>query len=223
MIRSKLAKYNEIKEMPNVLECLLNRPEGELSAYWDDLSFEDKPLFLELGCGRGEFTTALAAENKKACFIGIDIKGSRLWYGAKAAVSEGLDNVFFIRMQIDHIDMLFPPNSVDGIWLPFPDPHSKNPGKSAKRRLVSPVFLSKYRRIVKENAKLRLKTDDSGLYRYALSAIHSTGGKTLCALENLYDLQNDFPFAEEARRIQTAFERRYLRRGLAVKYIEFTL
>ncbi|MCL4162187.1 UNVERIFIED_CONTAM: hypothetical protein GTU68_051039, partial [Idotea baltica] len=132
---------------------------------WREQHFGNKaPLILELACGRGEYTLALAAHFKEQNFIGVDIKGARIWKGAKMALEQQLDNAAFLRTRIEQIELFFTPEEVDEIWITFPDPFLKK-GK-ANRRLTSASFLDRYRKILKKGGLLHLKTDDPTLYNF---------------------------------------------------------
>jgi tRNA (guanine-N7-)-methyltransferase len=221
LIHNKLTKYADIKQFTNVLECgFVKSPPLELSGSWADIPFHgDAPLVLELGCGRGEYSIAMAERSAEKNFIGIDIKGARLWFGAKAALEEGLGNVFFVRMQIEHINALFPRASVDEIWIPFPDPHTNHPSRDTKRRLTSPVFLNRYREVLKAGGIVHLKTDHRVFYEYSLETITRGGGNIISHTDDLYNSER----AGDTAGIKTAFEKRYTGRGIAIKYIEFSL
>lgn len=221
MIRHKLDKYAEIKNLPNVLECGgITYDPLVLEASWNDIPFRStKPLVLELGCGRGEYTISMAERLPQKNFIGIDIKGVRLWFGAKHALEQGLGNLMFIRMQIDHIDSFFPPKSVDEIWIPFPDPHTNHAIRNAKKRLTSPVFLNRYKNIIKDDGIFHLKTDHDKLYDYTLKILAETGAKVLFCSDDLYKSG----LSGEVTNIQTTFEKRYLKKNIPIKYIKFTL
>ncbi len=220
MIRNKIAKYEEIKLYPNYRESLLiTREPLILASYCRDMNYRPgAPKILELGCGKGEHTIDQAVMNPEADCTGIDIKGARLWTGLKNAAEKGLANAFFLRMQIDHIDAFFPEHSIREIWIPFPDPRSKQPGKNEKHRLVSPVFLERYRKILEPGGVIHLKTDHDGLYEYALDVIKNAGCRILKQTDDLYGSG----FSGPASRVQTTFEKRYLAEGIRIKYICFT-
>jgi len=187
---------------------------------WNEVFFRnDKPVILEVGCGKGEYTTGLARVFPGANFIGIDIKGDRIWKGAKEALSEGLHNVAYLRIQAEHINIFFGENEISGIWLTFPDPQPRK--ARTKKRLTSPWFLERYRKLLKPGSPIQLKTDDAGLYAYTLEVIaenkHSLSYHTA-------DLYNDphldsFPLKE----IQTFYERKFLKEGKPIHYIRFSL
>ena len=221
MIRKKIEKYTECKTLPNVIECGgITYDPLVLEASWNDIPFHrDLPLVLELGCGRGEYTVNMAARHVDKNFIGIDIKGVRLWFGAKLALEQNISNILFIRMQIDHIASFFPPKSIDEIWIPFPDPYTRHQSRTAKKRLTSAVFLDRYRSIMKDNGILHLKTDNSILYDYTLKTVAREGGNVLFCSDNLYEAGIDGDVTD----IQTTYEKRYLSQNIPIKYVKFML
>lgn len=222
MRANKLVKYAELKTFGNVFEFISNgNSEVADLSVWDALPLAKKNrLTVELGCGRGELTVAAAISASEAMHIGIDIKGARLWHGAKAAAELGLSNAAFIRMQIEDIAKLFPPLSVDEFWLPFPDPRSKSPGKNAKHRLVAPIFLRRYASIAKSGALLRLKTDDSALFDYALDSAASENLQLVRASRDIYA---DGILSGDSFAAQTKYERKYVLAGKAIMYACFQM
>lgn len=175
------------------------------------------PIFLELGCGKGEYTVGLAQKYPERNYIGVDIKGARMWRGAKTALEEKLANVAFVRTQIGSIRDYFAPQEVSGLWITFPDPHSAQARQN--KRLTSARFLNFYRPILKSDAVIHLKTDDTGLYEYTLEVIASQGHRLHFSTADLYLEAPE----QEAAGIQTFYEKMWLEQGKKIKYLQFSL
>ncbi|OGJ45461.1 hypothetical protein A3J23_01125 [Candidatus Peregrinibacteria bacterium RIFCSPLOWO2_02_FULL_48_14] len=198
MARRKLKHFEEMKKWTHVLEPALGES-GDLPGTWG------KSVILELGCGNGDYTLELAARFPSKIVVGVDIKGSRLWHGAKKALQSGLKNARFLRVRIEDLADFFAEAEIDEIWLPFPDPH---PTKgNAKRRLTFPRFLEIYRRLLKPRGFLHLKTDNEALFRYTLGILPGEGFE---AVEVLWDS----PPGE----VQTLYEKKYLEEGRIIQY-----
>lgn len=221
----KLKKFAEVAGFSNVFQTHLFPEDGEvfpLKGKWKTDYFKnDNPIILELGCGRGEYTVELARRFPGRNFIGMDIKGARLWKGAKAALEENLKNVAFIRNRIDFIETYFAPGEVNEIWIPFPDPY---PGKEQKR-LVAPPFIKRYRNIVPKGSVVHLKTDNPDLYEYALEQVKEHNYPLVCSSGNVYsDLKTlgaeRFTMLTE---IQTYYEKLFLTIGSKIHYVEFSI
>ena len=194
------------------------RADYKLKGRWHSGFFHnDHPLCLELGCGRGEYTVALGQRNPESNFLGVDIKGARMWRGAKTATEYGLKNVGFLRTRIEFITSLFGPGEVDEIWITFPDPQLKK-GRE-KKRLTSPVFLSLYARFLKPDGVIHLKTDSQALHEYTKSVIEANE-------LSLEECNNDIygtGLADEVLSVKTAYETRFLAEGLPITYLRFRL
>lgn len=221
----KLKKFAEVAEFPNVFQTHLFPEDGiffPLKDKWKTDYFKnDNPITLELGCGRGEYTVELARRFPQQNFIGMDIKGARLWKGAKAAITEKLKNVAFVRNRIDFIETYFAPGEIDEIWIPFPDPQ---PNKEQKR-LVAVPFIKRYRNIASQGALIHLKTDNQELYEYALEQVAEHKYPLLCSSANVYtDLKTlgaeRFALLTE---IQTYYEKLFLSKGSKIHYAEFSI
>ncbi|WP_242928212.1 tRNA (guanosine(46)-N7)-methyltransferase TrmB [Pontibacter vulgaris] len=217
MARTKLRKFNELAERENVIE-----PDdaqfGQLAGKWREEQFENNnPIVLELGCGRGEYTVGMGRLFPDKNFIGVDIKGSRIWKGSTMAIEEGLYNVAFLRLIIESIGSQFAEGEVDEIWITFPDPRPKD--RDIKRRLTSPRFLEIYKRILKPGGLVHLKTDNQCLYEYTLETLLERQAKNLICTADLYtsDLQN------HTMGIYTTYEKRYLEEGIPIKYLQFSM
>ncbi len=220
MPRNKIKRYAETENFPNVIYVkTLDYCSNELKKVWDPSYFKkEQDITVEFGCGKGDYTINLAKKYPDRNFIGIDIKGDRIWYGATEALAEKLDNVIFIRMQIENLDKFFPEDSISEAWITFPDPHQRT--LNGKRRLTSSRFLNMYRKILKKDSLIHLKTDNQILYDYTLESIQENSANLIECTDDLYTstLKN-----EELRTIQTKYENKYLLKGLTIKYILFSL
>lgn len=223
MARKKAHRYNEVETFPNVIkiypgdESVFEKMEKLRQAI---AGFEDN-IILELGCGKGEYTLGLARKHPDRYVIGIDVKSDRIWRGAKNASEEGLYNVFFARIRIESIPDFFHENTVDEIWIPFPDPQTGESSGNARKRLTSERFMDIYRKILKPGGSVHLKTDDDGLYHYSRDVIAATGACLLSHTEDLYSCEcPDLPECSTA--IQTTFEKKYLGKSRKIKYINFS-
>ncbi|MBX5439175.1 MAG: tRNA (guanosine(46)-N7)-methyltransferase TrmB [Thermoflavifilum sp.] len=210
MAHKKLIRFEEIKHFPNVLSF----PEG-MAGKWHAFFQNDFPIVLELGCGKGEYSLGLVRLHDRLNAIGVDVKGNRLWKGARTALDEQLNRIAFLRIQIEQLVLYFARNEVSAIWIPFPDPH---PRKSrAKKRLTHPRFLWQYQQILQPNGLIHLKTDSRELFEYTLEVIHQTGCKLFAIQENLPE------DAEGELGIQTYYERQHRAEGRPIHYLSFKL
>ena len=190
----------------------------ELKGKWNTFFKNEQPLVLELGCGKGEYTVGLAQRNPNKNYIGIDIKGARFWRGAKSAIEEKMENVAFLRTQIELIDLLFEENEVDEIWITFPDPQIKY--KRTKHRLTNPVFLKKYKHILKPKGVVHLKTDSEYMHGYTLGLLQGQGHEILYSNHDVYKNAGS---PAEVLEIQTFYENQYLDQGKPITYIQFRI
>lgn len=189
-----------------------------LKGHWcADFFGNDNPIVLELGCGRGEYTVALAERFPDCNFIGVDIKGARLWRGAKTATERQMPNVAFVRTRIEVIDSFFALGEVDGIWITFPDPQLNK--KRAKKRLTSPQFLARYARFLKPDGFIKLKTDSQHLHAYTRAVIEANALPLAACNADIYGSG----FADELLSIKTTYETRFLAEGLPITYLHFSL
>lgn len=220
--KNKLKRFRENEKFENVIQP--SREEltdnlFELKGKWSQEFFKnDNPIVLELGCGKGEYTVELARQNPGKNFIGIDIKGARFWRGAKTAIEEGLDNVAFIRTQIELIEHVFAVSEVSEIWITFPDPQIKY--KRTKHRLTNTEFLQRYKSILKEDGIMHLKTDSEFMHGYTLGLLHGEGHEILYAHHDIY--KNEYS-PKEVTGIQTFYEKQYLEKGKPITYIQFKI
>jgi tRNA (guanine-N7-)-methyltransferase len=212
--KDKIRRFAEIAGFPNVLQLVEGKP---MAGKWSRAFFKNtNPLVLELACGKGEYTVNLAQLFPDKNFIGIDYKGNRIWRGAKTATDEGIDNVGFLRIQIENITDYFLPGEVDEIWITFPDPQPQL--SREKKRLTSPRFLDMYRRILKPGAIMHLKTDNDGLHAYTADKIDELGLKKHIQTEDLYHSE----FADDVLSIKTYYERKYLKDNKNINYLKFS-
>ncbi len=227
MGREKLRKFHELSSFPNVYENrdpqkpgltnFLGEPVG-LKGGWGKNHFKnDRPIVLELACGRGEYTLGLARLFPERNFIGVDIKGARIWQGAQIALTEGLTNAAFLRTRIEQIELFFDKNEADEIWITFPDPFLRE--SKENRRLTSPPFLKRYAQFLKPGGEINLKTDDETLYHFTLETIKQTGAALLYADDDIY--ANTLPLPAMA--ISTYYEKKHLQSARKIKYIRFRL
>jgi tRNA (guanine-N7-)-methyltransferase len=213
MGKNKLKRWAEMKTFGNVFE-LDNQYKGK----WNEYFQNDNPIYLELGCGRGEYTVGLARIYPDINFIGVDIKGARLWKGAKTSVDEGLKNTAYIRDQIELIENYFELNEVSGIWITFPDPQPQE--SREKKRLTSNRLLDKYLQFLKPNSQLHLKTDNTGLYEFTLETLKARKSKIYFNSPVVYETPKG---KEEALQIETTYEKIFTEVGETIKYIHFEL
>jgi tRNA (guanine-N7-)-methyltransferase len=219
--KNKLARWNELGTFSNVIQPEIGDVSGKdhpVKGKWRDQIFKNmNPVILELGCGKGEYTTGLAIRFPEKNFIGVDIKGARMWRGAKTASELNLPNTAFLRTRIEFINSFFSEDETDEIWITFPDPHPG--GRNSGKRLTSPWFLNRYRMFLKDKGVIHLKTDNSELYNYSEKvALHNN-------LELIYstcDLYAEIS-ANVIPDIKTHYEKIFLNDGLKINYLSFRL
>jgi len=219
MGKHKLARFAENLTFSNLFQVtfeeLADHP-FEWRGRWHDYFGNDNPIVIELGCGKGDYTIALSRENSQRNYIGVDIKGARLWRGAKTATEEQMRNVAFIRTRIELIDKFFAPDEVSEIWITFPDPQPKK----ANKRLTCERFLGLYRRFLKAGSIVHLKTDSQELYEYTLLEVAKPAGyEIVCATNDLY--HSDYNGMATA--VQTFYESMFLKEGKPITYLEFKI
>jgi len=203
-----------METFPNVFQP----PYKPMAGHWRDAFFHnDHPIVLELGCGRGEYTVGLAQKYPDKNFIGVDIKGARMWAGAKQAVQQGLTNAAFLRTNIEFITSFFAKDEVDEIWITFCDPQMKK----ATKRLTSTWFMQRYQQIVKPGGLIHLKTDSPFLYTYTTEMLRLNPYPVLANTDDLYGNPSDA--FSDARSLRTHYEQQWLDRGMTIKYIEWQL
>jgi tRNA (guanine-N7-)-methyltransferase len=218
--KNKIAHFEETKTFKNFFQYTYDEIiQGvDLKGNWISSFFQNtNPLVLELGCGKGEYSVGLARKYPNKNFIGMDIKGARMWRGCKTSIEEQLSNVAFVRSQIELIEHVFGNQEVDEIWITFPDPQPRE--FKARKRLTSARFLENYRKILKKDGIIHLKTDNDGLYEYTLEVIEEDKHNLLYSSNDLY--KSDYK--EEAIQFQTFYEQKYLKTGKNINYIKFRL
>ncbi|MDR3127025.1 MAG: tRNA (guanosine(46)-N7)-methyltransferase TrmB [Tannerellaceae bacterium] len=218
--KNKLGKFAELGRLPHVYEYPYRRVVAEgcaLAGRWGEEVFKNgHPIVVELGCGRGEYTVGLGGSVGEKNYIGVDIKGARMWRGAKESLSRGLGNVAFLRTEIELIDRFFVLGEVSEIWLTFPDPQMKKVGK----RLTSSRFMELYRRILVAGGLIHLKTDSGFLYAYTRALALANGCELLYDESDVYGGEGS-PLPYPIREIRTYYEEQWLCRGLSIKYLGF--
>ncbi len=216
--KNKLKRFKENETFDNVIQPTREEvvSDFQYKGKWNTFFKNDNPIVLELGCGKGEYTIALAEKNPDKNFIGIDIKGARFWRGAKTAIENDMNNVAFIRTQIELIDFIFAENEVSEIWITFPDPQIKY--KRTKHRLTNSEFLKKYHHILTVEGTINLKTDSEFMHGYTLGLLHGEGHEVLHANHDVY--KNHYS-PEEVIETQTFYEKQYLEQGKPITYVKF--
>ena len=217
MGKGKLAKFADMAEYPHVFEypySVVDNVPFEMKGNWNrDFFKNDNPIVLELGCGRGEYTVGLARRYTDKNFIGVDIKGARMWTGATEALNEGLKNAAFLRTNIEIIDRFFAPGEVSEIWLTFSDPQMKK----ATKRLTSTYFMNRYRKFLQPDGLVHLKTDSNFMFTYTKYMIEENHLPVEFMTDDLYHSG----LADDILSIRTYYEQQWLDRGLTIKYIKF--
>ena len=258
MGKNKLRKFAEMETLPNVFQCGARDLQAidqiaAMAGHWNELYFHNSnPIVLELGCGRGEYTVALARLFPDKNFIGVDIKGARMWAGATEAHRDSLSNAAFLRTNIEMLPRFFAANEVDEIWITFPDPQMKK----ATKRLTSSYFLQRYQTCLRDGGIIHLKTDSPFLYRYTQEVVRLNNYPILTDTNNLYNKQVEIHDNKEEKivekniveknkeeknivenkngttstpvddillTIQTHYEKQWIERGMTIKYIQFRL
>lgn len=212
MGQKKLIRFAEIETFPNVLQY----PE-DISGNWKSFFKNDNPITIELACGKGEYTIGLAAMYPQRNFIGVDLKGNRIWVGAKNARAENLTNAAFLRIQIEGITDFFAAQEVSEIWITFPDPQLRI--SRSKKRLTHPKFLRLYKHILIENGKINLKTDSPNLYHFTKKVIEMYGCNIQEDIDNVYTEETLKP----ELKIKTHYESLDIAQSKKVHYLSFTL
>ena len=226
--RNKLQKFAEVLAFPNVYENFdarapaLTGKDGvpiDLKGHWNARHFgRDAPITLELACGGGEYALALGRLYPERHFIGVDIKGARIWKGARVALAEGLHNVAFLRTRIEQLAHFFAPGEVDEIWITFPDPFLRK--SKANRRLTAAPFLDRYKQVLRPGGRVHLKTDERRLYDFTLEVL---GQRDDVIIETATpDLYHELPLTEELG-VKTYYENLHIAPGDTITYVRFRL
>jgi tRNA (guanine-N7-)-methyltransferase len=219
MSKKKLQRFAENQTFPNLFQPSpqeMYEREFELKGCWNKNYFHNEnPIVVEFGCGKGEYTIGLAQKYPDKNFIGVDIKGARLWRGCKTAHEAGLKNAAFVRNKIEFVNSLFAAGEVSEIWITFPDPQPKKP----KKRLTSSRFLSHYAKLLKPGGIIHLKTDNEPLHIYTLDILKHNNLELLFASDDLYHSGS----ADEILSIQTFYEKQFLAKGMKITYLKFKI
>lgn len=223
MGKGKLAKFAEMETFRNVFQypfSVLEQVPFEMKGHWCEHYFGNRnPIVLELGCGKGEYTVGLARLFPEMNFIGVDIKGARMWTGAKQALEEGLTNVAFLRTNIEIIDRFFAAGEVEQIWLTFSDPQMKN----AHKRLTSTYFMERYRHFLVDGGLIHLKTDSNFLFTYTTCMVERNSLPLIFRTEDLYHAEGIDEATRNILSIQTYYEAMWMERGFNIRYMKFRL
>lgn len=223
MGKGKLAKFAEMETFNNVFQypySVIDNVPFEMKGKWREEFFKNyNPMVLELGCGKGEYAVGMARMFPNINFIGVDIKGARMWTGAKAAIEEGLPNVAFLRTNIEIIDRFFADGEVQEIWLTFSDPQMKN----ERKRLTSTYFMERYRRFLVDGGLIHLKTDSNFLFTYTKEMVKENKLEVEMCTDDLYHATDLDEGTKSILGIRTYYESMWLERGLNIKYIKFKL
>ena len=226
MGKGKLAKFADMASYENVFQypySVVEHVPFDMKGKWHEQYFHNQnPIVLELGCGKGEYTVELAKCYPEVNFIGVDIKGARMWTGATRALNEGLKNVAFLRTNIEIIDRFFAADEVQEIWLTFSDPQMKNP----RKRLTSTYFMERYRHFLIDNGVIHLKTDSNFLFTYTTYMVEKNHLPVMLSTTDLYaesSWQSEGSDYCEAASIQTYYEAMWIARGLNIKYLKWRL
>ncbi|MEO5572412.1 MAG: tRNA (guanosine(46)-N7)-methyltransferase TrmB [Bacteroidia bacterium] len=216
--KNKLKRFEEIKTFEKVFQPAIDfhAPDHELKGKWNEkVFFNDHPIVLELGCGRGEYTVVMAEKYPAKNFIGVDIKGARLWRGAKTAHENNIPNTAFLRIRIELIEKFFAQNEISEIWLTFPDPQLRE--SKENKRLSSPHFLEKYKKMFRGTGLLHLKTDSKELFDFTAAVLKKEKGELKFFTEDLYVSNAVYPDLL----IQTTYEKIFLNQAKPICYLCF--
>lgn len=220
MGKDKLKRFSQLKSFSNVIQPKINYSDKDhlVKGAWSNIFKNKNPIVLELGCGAGEYTIGLAKLFPNNNFVGVDIKGARIWKGAKIALEENLNNVQFLRSKIDYIDKFFGKNEIHEIWLTFSDPQPKKP----RKRLTSSLFINRYCSFLKKNGVIHLKTDSDLLYHFTKEEIEQKKYITLKDIENINSyIDNEIDSLSEILKIRTFYEQKWIELGKSIKYLAF--
>ncbi|MDE6193021.1 MAG: tRNA (guanosine(46)-N7)-methyltransferase TrmB [Muribaculaceae bacterium] len=219
MGKNKLQKFSDMETFGCVLQyprhILIEKGFPYKGKWNSDFFSRSNPITLELGCGKGEYTVGLAEANHDRNYVGVDIKGARMWKGAKSVEEKGMDNAAFLRTEIEQIEQFFAPGEVDEIWITFPDPQMQK----ARKRLTSSRFLTNYRKFLRPGGVVNLKTDSPFLYEYTRRLVELNGFEVIALTDDLYGSG----LADPVTSIKTFYEQQWLSRGKTIKLISFRI
>ena len=217
MPKNKRHKYERVKQLPNVIMPADGDPLPIYSYPWHADGFAGMPTVLELGCGKGEHSLAFAAHNPKTVYVGVDYKSHRMCVGAEQAAARGLENLFFLRVRVEHIRAFFTPQSIAAIWLTFPDPHIKQ--RKAKCRLSADPFLDIYADLLVPGGSVYLKTDSDPLLQFTRQAVRRRAGHIELDCDDIHKINGGLP----GHGVVSAYEKAALSQGAAIKFLAFQL
>jgi len=220
MPKNKRQKYERVRHLPNVTIIEADEPPLPEAYPWHRMAAAGSQTVLELGCGKGEYSLALAAANPNDLFVGVDYKSHRICAGAEKALATGLGNVHFLRTRIERLREFFRPHSINAIWLTFPDPHVKN--RKTKCRLTAAPFLDAYADVLVPEGRVHLKTDSARFYEYSMEKVRQWGGHVVAFSEDLFGSLLGGGAAAKPKPI-SAYEKTALSRGAAIKMLTFSL
>jgi len=223
MAKTKLHKYERVQHLPNVIFSQFNESELPGGYPWYKEDWKGIKKVLELGCGKGEHSLAFAALNPGRLYVGIDSKSHRICVGAENAMTQGLENVLFLRARIERIQSFFTHHSIHEIWLTFPDPQFKK--RTIKNRLTAPLFLDAYAHVLTPGGRVHLKTDSEALFNYTRESVQEWGGQVVAAVANVHNGDTNGAGGSRlgAPDVVSAFEKASQSKGAAIKYLAFTL
>jgi tRNA (guanine-N7-)-methyltransferase len=221
--KNKLMRFEQLKAMPFAFEPSTKEAlsgDSKLKGSWRSFFNNENPIVLELGCGKGEYTVDLAKRYPNKNFIGVDIKGARIWVGAKMVEANKLTNAAFLRTRIEFISSFFAENEIDEIWLTFSDPQSRN--KKGNKRLSSQEFIERYIKFIKPEGIIHVKTDSTLLYSFTLETINENGHELLFESDDIYENMESFSEEmQETLSIKTHYEALFTAKGFKIKYVQF--
>jgi len=217
MGRNKLDRFAYNEEAPHVVQEGKSNFESIAGNWGETIFHNNNPITLEIGCGHAEYTLGLAKKFSDKNFIGVDVKGARIFIGAKAAEQKGLTNAGFLRLRVHDLENHFVAGEVEEFWITFPDPRPRD--RDIRRRLVNPRFLNHYRNISKPGSIVNLKTDNYDFYQYGLEVCEELGLEVLASTDDLYQSE----YLDLCHEIQTTYEQRYLAEGIKINYLRFKL
>ena len=209
MAKKKLERIAAVKTFPNV-----THDGAELKGRWHTIFKNGRPMTLELGCGKGDYTLAMAKQHRDRNYVGVDLKSARLWVAASRAMQKSLQNVFFIRANALDLEEIFAPDDIAEIWITFPDPYPQKP----RKRMTAARYLDVYKKICRPDARINVKTDDDAFYEFSLATIADYG----CTIHQKIASVHADETAEELK-ILTFYEERHIAAGRSIKYIQFSL
>ena len=226
MAKKKLIRFREMEGFPNVVQPNMDEfweTEFKLKGKWGiDFFRNSNPIVLELACGKGEYAVNMAKKYPNKNFLGVDIKGARIWYGAHQALAENVKNVGFLRARIDFIDKFFAESEISEIWITFPDPQPQE--SRERKRLIAPIFIDRYKKFLEPYGLVNLKTDADSFFDYTLAQIKERNYRMINKFENIYNQQNEIPEElDHLYTVKTHYEGIFSAKGHTIKYVSFKI